>query len=588
LLVLVLGACAPLLVLMLHTAGEDRRRAMNNWKQRSQTILRISHREEKNVIGATRQLLLAVSESSSVRNQNPARCQSWLKELFKSYPKYSNIGLLNTNGAVLASAQPPTDAEAPIYAGLARKVAESGSFSIGPGPPPAPKARPAISFGYPVLGITNEVLGVVFADLDLSFVVLSNSELPTQIPRNATWMEIDRSGIILSRFPKPEAWVGLSFPDAALVSAFFAGSNGVVQAGYQNGAAMFYAFNTSSSQLTTGPVAHVLGIPRHLLFAQADRELRRNLTWLGIAATLTLVLGWLGSQLLILRPVEALIDMSTRLAAGDLSVRTGLRHRPDELGRLTQAFDQMAHALEHREAERLRASQKLQVLSHRLVEVQESERRHIARELHDEIGQSLTAAEMNLQAALKSREANSVEQRLEQSIRAVERVLEQVHDLSLNLRPSMLDDLGLEPALRWYLHRQAELTGMKAEFHAQSIEQRFHPMVETECFRVAQEALTNVVRHARASCVRITLSLANGVLHLSVWDDGVGFDVKASREDAVRGTSLGLLSMEERATLAGGGLEFISSPGEGTEVHAWFPVSPQVPRTWRETDEQVK
>jgi signal transduction histidine kinase len=232
----------------------------------------------------------------------------------------------------------------------------------------------------------------------------------------------------------------------------------------------------------------------------------------------------------------------------------------------------MAHALEQRELERQRASQKLQVLSHRLVEVQETERRHIARELHDEIGQSLTAAEMNLQAALQSPGTAALERRLEDSIQAVERVLEQVHDLSLNLRPSMLDDLGLEPALRWYTHRQAALTGMQAEFRAEQLGERLDPVIETECFRVAQEALTNVVRHAQARSVWVDLSRANGHIHLSVRDDGVGFDVAALREEAVRGASLGLLSMEERTALAGGGLEFKSAPGKGTEVRAWFPV----------------
>jgi len=287
------------------------------------------------------------------------------------------------------------------------------------------------------------------------------------------------------------------------------------------------------------------------------------------------VLGWVGSALLILRPVKALVRSSARLAAGDLSARTGLKPSGDELGQLTQAFDQMACSLETRAREHYRASQKLQVLSQRLVEVQEAERRHIARELHDEIGQSLTAAEMNLQAALMAPPAASLQARLEESIKAVERVLEQVHDLSLNLRPSMLDDLGLEPALRWYAHRQAALTGMRAEFKAAPLEERLDPLIETECFRVAQEALTNVVRHARASVVQVELSRSDDHLHLCVRDDGIGFDVSTLRDEAVRGASLGLLSMEERTSLAGGGLEFTSAPGTGTEVHAWFPLKPR-------------
>jgi PAS domain S-box-containing protein len=224
---------------------------------------------------------------------------------------------------------------------------------------------------------------------------------------------------------------------------------------------------------------------------------------------------------------------------------------------------------------RLKESRRrLQVLSRRLVEVQETERRRLARELHDEIGQALTVIEMNVQSLLASPGTDALAPRLKQSLEVVERVQEQVHDLSLNLRPSMLDDLGLEPALRWCTERQAALAGLQAEVRADPLEQRLDPMIETECFRVAQEALTNVVKHARARTVTVELTKndEDGQLHLSVRDDGVGFDVATLREQAVRGASLGLLSMEERASLAGGGLEYDSTPGQGTEVHAWFPL----------------
>ena len=151
-------------------------------------------------------------------------------------------------------------------------------------------------------------------------------------------------------------------------------------------------------------------------------------------------------------------------------------------------------------------------------------------------------------------------------------VLVQVHDISLNLRPLILDDLGLEPALRWFTKRQAALVGLQARFHADPLKHRLSLTIETECFRVAQAALTNVVRHAHAKTVTVELRKEAGQLHLRVRDDGVGFDVGAAREQAVRGASLGLLSMEERAALAGGGLELRSAPQKGTEVHAWFPL----------------
>ena len=228
--------------------------------------------------------------------------------------------------------------------------------------------------------------------------------------------------------------------------------------------------------------------------------------------------------------------------------------------------------------EKLKAySRKLLVLSRRLVEAQETERRHIARELHDEIGQALTVMQLNLQALLKSPGAKTLVPRLQESLAVVEHVLAQVHDISLNLRPLILDDLGLEPALRWFTRRQAALVGLQAEFHADPLAHRLNPVIETECFRVAQEALTNVVRHAQAKSVSVDLRKEAGQLHLRVRDDGIGFDVGNIREQAVRGASLGLLSMEERAALAGGGLEFKSTPKKGTEVHAWFPLKWRLP-----------
>ncbi len=217
-------------------------------------------------------------------------------------------------------------------------------------------------------------------------------------------------------------------------------------------------------------------------------------------------------------------------------------------------------------------SRKLQALSRRLVDVQETERRNIAHELHDEIGQALTVLQLNLQAMSELPTVNGLKPRLVENLHVLEGVLQQLRDISLNLRPSILDHLGLESALRWYTIRQAALMDLKLELHFDWIEQRLDPVIETECFRVAQEAFVNIGRHAQAHTVAVDLRASNGRLNLNVRDDGVGFDVASVREQAVCGASLGLLSMEERAALAGGGLDFKSTPGQGTEVQAWFPL----------------
>src|SRR5262249_40888872 len=153
------------------------------------------------------------------------------------------------------------------------------------------------------------------------------------------------------------------------------------------GSKTFYAFAAMQSQLTAEETVGVLSVPTETLFATADRTLARNLAWLGVAAAVAALLGWLSSDFLIVRPVRSLVQPTARLASGDFTARPGLRHGDNELGQLMLAFDRMAEKLEHREQESIRTTHKLQVLSQRLVEVQESERRHLARELHDEIGQ---------------------------------------------------------------------------------------------------------------------------------------------------------------------------------------------------------
>ncbi len=227
---------------------------------------------------------------------------------------------------------------------------------------------------------------------------------------------------------------------------------------------------------------------------------------------------------------------------------------------------------------RQQQSRRSQMLSRRLVEAQETERRNIARKLRDEVGQTLTVAQLNLQGMLLSPNVNGLTPGLVQSLRMVELVLEQVLDISSELHPSILDHLGLEPVLRWYATRQAALVELKVELHFDWLEQRLDPVIETACFRVAQEALTHVTRHAQASTVAVNLHTKDDRLHLSVRDDGVGFDVASAREQAVQGACLGLLTMEERATLAGGGLEFKSTPGHGAAVQAWFPLKSQLGR----------
>ncbi len=231
--------------------------------------------------------------------------------------------------------------------------------------------------------------------------------------------------------------------------------------------------------------------------------------------------------------------------------------------------------------ERKEMEETLSTLSRRLFEAQEAERRNVARELHDEIGQVLTAVKSNLQTSRMLTDPQMSANFLEESIGIVDQALRQVRDLSLNLRPALLDDFGLVPALEWYLHRQASRSNFAIEFTATPRTMKLPQTLAINCFRVAQAALTNIERHAQAKHVQVDLRLQHqrvdaqgkkAELVLTIVDDGVGFDPKAVLEGAKRGNTLGIAGMQERVRLAGGQIEIHSRPRQGAQISARFPI----------------
>ncbi|MEY2518719.1 MAG: hypothetical protein QOF24_478 [Verrucomicrobiota bacterium] len=226
-----------------------------------------------------------------------------------------------------------------------------------------------------------------------------------------------------------------------------------------------------------------------------------------------------------------------------------------------------------RAAEALKAANhQLRILSRQLFHIQEEERRHLARELHDEIGQTLTAAKINLKIIAPDVPAK-ITGRLGDSIQLLDQLLRQVRELSLDLRPPLLDELGLVPTLRWLVDQQAQRAGLRVNFTANVNGLELDPDVQTTCFRIAQEAITNIIRHSGAKSVAVELRRAAERLTLSVRDDGSGFDPATIQQRESQDFTLGLVSMKERALLVRGGFEVHSAAGQGTEIRAWFPLT---------------
>ncbi len=208
-----------------------------------------------------------------------------------------------------------------------------------------------------------------------------------------------------------------------------------------------------------------------------------------------------------------------------------------------------------------------QDLSRRLVDVQEAERRHLARELHDEIGQALTGLKLMLDSLTQA--GNPVEARLKAAQTLVDELGGKVSALSLSLRPTMLDDLGLLPALVWHLKRFETQTSIQINFEHSGLDRRFLPDVETAAYRIVQEGLTNVARYAEVDQVAVRLWTDKAALFVQIEDQGRGFDPEVML--ASRSAS-GLAGMQERALALGGSLEIISSQDAGTTLLATMPI----------------
>ena len=234
-------------------------------------------------------------------------------------------------------------------------------------------------------------------------------------------------------------------------------------------------------------------------------------------------------------------------------------------------------AEKHAEREKQRHREELQQLSTQLIHTQEEERRKLSRELHDEMGQALTGIKLNM-ATVKNQCAGQLtplsEERLNETDQLVEDLLSQLHDIALDLRPSMLDDLGLIPTLNWLMNKLNKRQKTVITLTIQDISERLMPEYETALYRVIQECLNNITRHAQAKKVRIQLKKTKAnKLKLTIKDDGRGFDIweLEQRDPTKRG--IGIIGMQERIALLKGEIRIESCPGEGTVVTVHLPLN---------------
>ena len=266
------------------------------------------------------------------------------------------------------------------------------------------------------------------------------------------------------------------------------------------------------------------------------------------------------------RPILTLVDATQSVAKGDFTKRVK-RWANDEIGDLAEAFNRMTEDLAHTDELRREREALRRQLMEKVITTQEDERRRIARELHDSTSQNLTSLIVGLRM-MEAQCAHCASPTKAADLREVaSHTLEEVHDLSMRLRPRVLDDLGLPAALERFAHEWQARYKVPVDVIIQ-LDERLPGEVETAIYRIVQEALTNTVRHAHAKAVSIFVERRANIVRVIVEDDGIGFNVDASAGER----QLGLLGMRERAELLGGTLTIESTPQQGTSVFIEIPL----------------
>jgi two-component system sensor histidine kinase UhpB len=281
--------------------------------------------------------------------------------------------------------------------------------------------------------------------------------------------------------------------------------------------------------------------------------------------------GWLVSVALnfvllqfAFRPLMDLGKIMNRVQAGERSLRAPLTGVDPQADQLASTFNMMLEAID--EANRQRATL--------IINAQEEERKRVARELHDETSQVLTSLLISLAILEESITSQQARDRIAETRQLAHQTLRAIRNLSLDLRPSALDDLGLLPALRWYIKEYQQKCAIEVDFQASGFKERLPTELETVLYRIVQEALTNVARHAQARKVTVRLEGNKHEIHAIISDNGHGFDVEKVQKMPGAGQEhgWGLVGMHERASLLDGNLTITSRPEQGTTIDLSIPL----------------
>jgi signal transduction histidine kinase len=582
-------ALLPAFVLLITIAALERTRAEESANLESMALAQLLRSQYEEVITNSRVSLQWLARSPDLVGSNDAACSARLREFYEASGDYLGLSVAQPDGAVrcIASQRPLTGAMTSAGQLFFRRALEAKAFAIGDVQIGQASGQPNLAMGYPILDESGQVRAVIGAGLNIE--ALSRRLTNNQFYQYAALLLIDRNGTVVLRHPDPESYIGRSAADSEIFRAARAQGEGWVVAPGLSGSERIFAFTPIGDPGNPDLYAFA-GLTTDYVYSGADRMLRMSLVGLTVIGLAALVSAWISAELMIVRRTQQVVDAALRMRAGDFSARVGMVGDSSEMGQLAQTFDSMAAALGERDAENARLigqmqqlnaelesrvikrTEQLQISNTKLLETQadlrrlseqlmrstEQERARMSREIHDQLGQLLTAIKMELRSIERqiARDPDKARDRIGETMGLVDETVKTVRRIATDLRPGILDDFGLSAAIEWQLGQFKERTGIDVNLDADVDEARLSKDMATAGFRILQEALTNVARHADATKVFVSLRTQDDRFTLEVRDNGKGLRTDPSRK------SLGLVGMGERARQLGGAIT-ITNAAEG-------------------------
>lgn len=356
LLVLLVLATLPAFALTFATGWRDRQRQRAAVTADTIRLARLIAADQERIVDGTRQILSDLAQVPELRDGDPVRSRTFFGILMKQYRGYASFAVLSPAGDVLVSLPRSAGPMNLSDRGWFREAVGQRRFAVGDYQVGQLTKAAVLVAAWPVVNAEGTLVSVITAALDIDW--LNEVAADTQVPAGGVQLLVDRQGRVIARYPEGDGWIGRYLPNATLSAGMKGQAEGVVEASDPDAVARIYAFTPVRGRANTN-LRVVVGVPREAAYAAVNRLQARQLGLLALVMVVTLVGAWIGAERGVLRRVASLLDATRKLAAGDRSVRTSLPYGHGELGDLARAFDEMAGALETRQAERDRAEQAL-------------------------------------------------------------------------------------------------------------------------------------------------------------------------------------------------------------------------------------